>query len=191
MSVTSELAEAERRLARMIGARADAEEREARADKAERVRRDDLKCRDLAAEYQSDFAAFGVTPPMARSDEWSGQFEKRLLRGLQRRLSPDSKLADPSILDVPAPALANFATMIRAEASREAFRPSEANLPESVDDPRAKVERVDSNTGERRIEYQARRSFIKDLSMEPLRVLRFVGKGGEILFGPPVAKMRP
>jgi hypothetical protein len=190
MAYTSELAEAERRLAKMIGARADSEEREARTDKAERVRRDDLHCRDLAAEFQSDFAAFGVEPPMPRADEWSNEYQKRLLRGLQRRLSPDSDLADPSLLDVPPAALTNFAQMIRAESAREAYRPSPANLPESVDDPRARVERTDSNTGARKIEYQARRSFIADLSQTPMRVLRFVGKGGEILFGPPMDKVR-
>jgi hypothetical protein len=121
MAYTSELAEAERRLAKMIGARADSEEREARTDKAERVRRDDLRCRDLAAEFQSDFAAFGVEPPMPRADEWSNEYQKRLLRGLQRRLSPDSDLADPSLLDVPPAVLTNFAQMIRAESAREAY----------------------------------------------------------------------
>jgi hypothetical protein len=190
MSVTSELAEAERRLARMINHRADSEAAEARADKAERIRRDDLRCRDLAAEFQSDFAAFGVEPPMPRADEWSNEYQKRLLRGLQRRLSPDSDLADSSLLDVPPAALTNFAQMIRSEAAKEAYRPSPANLPESVDDPRARVERTDSNTGARKIEYQARRSFIADLSQTPMRVLRFVGKGGEILLGPPMDKVR-
>lgn len=186
---SAELEAAERRLARMINSRADSEEAERTATKRDRVRADDARCADLAASYQADYAAHGVTPPLPNADEWSAGYEKRLLRGLQRRLSPDSKLADSSILDVPPAALTNFSQMIRAEAAREAYRPSLANLPESVDDPRARVERVDANTGERKIEYQARRSFIRDLSMEPLKVLRFVGKGGEILFGPPMDRV--
>ncbi len=166
MSVTSELADAERRLARMINSRADSEEREARADRTERVRRDDLRCRDLAAEYQADYAAHGVEPPMPRADEWSGQFEKRLLRGLQRRLSPDNDLADPSILDTPPEALANFSKMIRDEAAKEAHSPCEANLPLSVSDPRAIVDRTDA-MGQRRIEFRARTSFIKEMNAPP------------------------
>ena len=54
MSLTAELAEAERRLAAMICRRADDEDAQARADHAERVRADDIRCRGLMAEYQSD-----------------------------------------------------------------------------------------------------------------------------------------
>jgi hypothetical protein len=186
MSITSDLAFAEKRLAALINSRADSEEREARADQVARVRADDAKCATLMAEYQEDYRAFGAEPPLVRSDEWASQYQKRLLRGLQRRLSPDSKLADLGLLDgVPAPALANFSQMIRDEASREAFRPSEANLPESVDDPRARIERTDSATGERRIEYRAKRSFIHDLSQQPLTVMRIVDpRTQNVLFGP-------
>ena len=191
MSVTSELADAERRLARMINHRADSEAAEARADQAARVRADDARCASLRGEYQQDFAAHGIEVPMARSDEWSGQFEKRLLRGLQRRLSPSSELADLRLLDeVPSNALPNFREMIRSEASREAFRPSRDNLPLTVDDPRAKVERIDANTGHRQIEWQAQESFIKQMNAPAQRVLRFIGKGGDVIFGPPFPNMR-
>ena len=185
MSITSDLAYAEKRLAALINSRADSEERQARADRAERVRADDARCANLAASYQEDYAAHGVSPPLPNADEWSSGYEKRLLRGLQRRLSPDSKLADSSILDVPPAALTNFAQMIRAESAREAFRPSEANLPETVNDQRAKIERTDAATGERRIEYRAKRSFIHDFSMQPLKVHRIINpRTREILFGP-------
>ena len=82
-----ELQAAERRLAQMINRRADSDEAETRADQRERVRADDARCASLQAEYQSDYAAFGLEPLLMRSDEWSGQFERRLLKGLQRRLS--------------------------------------------------------------------------------------------------------
>ena len=112
MSRTSALEAGERRLAAMIHRRADAEEAQARADQRERVRRDDQKCVALAAEYQPDFAAFGASPPLARADEWSSDYERRLLRGLQRRLPPRSELADPTMLDgLPSKALENFARM--------------------------------------------------------------------------------
>ena len=70
------------------------DEAERTATKRDRVRADDARCADLAASNQADYAAHGVTPPLPNADEWSAGYEKRLLLGLQRRLSPDSKLAD-------------------------------------------------------------------------------------------------
>ena len=128
---------------------------------------------------------------MARSDEWSGQFERRLLRGLQRRLSPSSDLAAPRLLDeIPSNAFGNFREMIRGEAANEARRPSHDNLPLTVDDPRAKVERVDANTGHRTIEWQAQQSFVKQMNAPAQRVMRFIGKGGDVIFGPPFPNVR-
>jgi hypothetical protein len=153
MSMTDELAKAERRLAEMVNARADSEERERSRDKAERVRLDDLRCKDLAAEYQQDYAAHNATPPLIRSDEWSSDYERRLLRGLQRRLSPRSDLADPTLFnEIHGKAFENFAGMVRQEAAKEAHTPSPENLPESVSDPRAARERVD-DMGRRTVEF--------------------------------------
>jgi hypothetical protein len=190
MALTRELADAERRLAAMINSRADSEETERLAAKRDRIRADDARCQSLQAEFQEDFRQFGAEPPMPRADEWSGQYEKRLLRGLQRRLSPSSDLADPSLLDVPAPALGNFAQMIRSEAASEAKRPSFDNLPETLDDPRAKLETINPDTGERRIEWRAKRSFIADMSMAPKTVVRIVDpRTQNVLFGAPFDKM--
>lgn len=197
MSMTAELEAAERRLAQMISRRADAEEAqaradaaEARADKAALVRADDLRCRDLAAEYQSDYQAFGVTPPMPRADEWASDYERRLVRGLQRRLSPRSDYADSTMLDGLSPkTFDNIAKMVRDEAAREAAQPSLENLPANVNDPRAKVERMD-DMGHRSIEWRARESFIKDMSRPGRKVLRFVGKDNTVLWGAPFSQAR-
>jgi hypothetical protein len=199
MSMVEELRNAEARLARMINRRADAEDAEARADdaqrradKRERIRQDDLRCRDLAAEYQSDFAAHGVEPPMPRADEWANQYERRLLSGLQRRLSPRSDLADPQFLgeNLSPAVFASFAQMIRDEAGREAKTPSRENLPQTVADSRARFETTGPETGQRQIEWRARESFIKDMSRGGRRVLRFIGKGGDVIFGPAFDKAR-
>ena len=186
MAYTQELEQAERRLARMINSRADSDEASARADKAERVRRDDAKCQSLMAEFQEDFRQFGTEPPLVRSDEWSDAYQVRLLKNLQRRLSPSSDLASPRLLDniPPGPALQNFTQMIRSEARNEAPRPSFDNLPENLDDPRSRLETTDPDTGHRRIEWRAKRSFIADMSQTPQRVLRFLGKNGDVIFGP-------
>jgi hypothetical protein len=184
MAYTDELQRAERRLSELINAKADSVEADARADRAERIRRDDLRCRDLAAEFQGDYAAHGVSPPLPNANEWAADYERRLLKGLQRRLSPRNSYADDSMLDeIPASAMPHFAKMIRDEAAKEAYSPCEENLPESPSDPRALIDRTD-DMGQRRIEFRARRSFIHDLSMQPLRVLRMIGKNGDVIFGP-------
>ncbi len=154
----------------MINRRADEEREERRADERERVRRDDARCLSLAAEYQGDYAGFGVEPPMARADEWSDDYERRLLRGLQRRLSPRSELAAPTLTDnLDGVAFDNFAKSIRAEAAREAATPSVENMADSVDDPRARRERVDPETNQRKIEWYAKRSFIADIAPPRVR----------------------
>ena len=190
MGITSELADAERRLARMINHRADSEAAEARADHAARVRADDARCATLRGEYQQDFAAHGLEVPMARSDEWSGQLERRLLKNLQRRLSPSSDLAAPNLLDgVPGNAMGNFRDMIHGEAGREAYKPSHDNLPLTVDDARAKFETVDPNSGARKIEWRAQESFIKQMSQPPFTVVRIVDpRTQNVLFGRPFDK---
>jgi hypothetical protein len=190
MTMTAELQAAERRLAQMISRRADSEEAEARDDaaaKRERVRADDLKCRDLAASYQPDFAAFGAEPPLIRGDEWASDYERRLLRGLQRRLSPKSDLADPQILadDCTPGVFREISRMVRAEAAREAASPSLENLPASVNDPRAKFERTD-DMGQRVVEFRAKESFIRDLGLPGRRVLRIIDpRTRSVLMGPP------
>ena len=124
MSMTAALEAAERRLVALINRQADEEEEARRADDRERVRADDLRCRDLAAEFQEDYAAHGATPPLVHGDEWASDYHRRLLRGLQRRLSPRSDLADPHLLDeVTGRVLKNMGDMIRAEAGSKGALP--------------------------------------------------------------------
>ena len=127
---------------------------------------------------------------MARSDEWSGQFERRLLKNLQRRLSPSSELADPGLLDgVPRNAMGNFRDMIRSEAGREAYKPSHDNLPLTVDDARARFETTNPDTGARQIEWRAQESFIKQMSQPPFTVVRIVDpRTQNVLYGRPFDK---
>ena len=106
--------------------------------------------KSLRGEYQQDFAAHGL--------EVANGAQRRMERSITRNdcsevfsvAQPEFHLADPRLLDeIPSNALA-ISEMIRGEAANEARRPSHDNLPLTVDDPRAKVERVDANTGHRR-----------------------------------------
>jgi hypothetical protein len=190
MSLTAALADAERRLAAMINRKADADEAEARADALARSRADDAKCQSLAADYQGDYAAHGVEPPMPRADESARAYEKRLLNGLQRRLAPRNEFADSTMLEGASPALFDkIGELIRGEAAKEAERPSFENLADSVDDPRAMRETVDAATGQRKIEWLAKTSFIKDMNRSGMRVHRIVDPTTQrVLFGPDFAQ---
>lgn len=146
--------------------RADAEQR--RSDDAE-VRADDDRCRDLAAAYQEDFARHGAEPPLFRSDEWSDAYERRLLRSLQRRLDPASDLANTKCA-APLSEISprSFARPLRTKPPSRAI----PICPSWFYDPRAKLERQDSATGARTIEWRARTSFIAD--MKPLSKRAFI-----------------
>jgi len=103
-----------------------------------------------------------ITPPLPHG----------LIAGAQRRLSPSNDLASPTLLDgLHGKTFAHFAGLVRAEAAREAERPSFENLPESVYDPGAKLERQDSATGQRFVEFRAQRSFIADMKPPTIRAI--------------------
>ena len=188
-TMTEELRQAEKKLARMIEARADSEAAEARSDRAERIRADDLKCRDLAAEFQQDYAAHGVSPPLPGGNEWSDDYERRLVKGLQRRLSPRSSYADDSMLNgLKGKAFDNIARTIRDEAAMEAASPCMENLPGKRLRSGAMIDRTDA-LGQRRIEFRA--NLLHQGNDAPAqRVVRFVGKGGDVIFGPPFPNVR-
>jgi hypothetical protein len=178
--VNRRVREEEAALKRDDAARADADAAQARAD--------DLRCRELAAEFQSDYAAFSCEPPMVRGDEWASDYHCRLLRGLQRRLSPRNDYAHPALLDgLSGRAFDNLAGIIRAEAAREAASPSFENLPPSGE--LISRNRVDSATGERSVEWFGKRSFIADMGRPGRKVLRLCNpKTGDVLLGRPFAR---
>jgi len=184
MARNNSLAYAEERLAALVHRRADEEDAERRADQREKVRRDDLKCQALMAEFQPDYQAFNATPPPARADEWASDFEKRLLRGLQRRLAPSHELNDPHLLDqATGRVLENMGGMARAAAAAEAENlPAPGEFLERV--------RVDEMTGQKRIEFYGRESFIRDMNRSGRRVARLMDPTlGKVLIGAPYPTM--
>jgi hypothetical protein len=64
--------------------------------------------------------------------------------------------------------------MLIEAALKEGDLPTEENLADSVDDPRAKRERIDPTTGLRTINSYAKRSFIADMSRRGRKVQRFI-----------------
>jgi hypothetical protein len=192
MSVTSELESAERRLARMIHKRADSEEAQARADAAteaqerrDRIRRNADRCAAHQARYDSMFTRFGRRAPLAIADDAPPDYRRKLYSIAQTMLPSGHMLADLDPMELDSQAIVPFEKLLFEALEAESENPSFENLPETVADSRAKLETMDPETGHRRIEWRAKTSFIKEMSMQPRRVLRFIGKNNVVLQGPP------
>ena len=128
-----------------------------------------MRCRELTAEYQPDYQAIDATPPLARADEWSGDCHRRLLLGLQRRLSPRNELADLKLFDeIKGKTFDHFAREVRKAAADEAQTPSVDNLPK--DGSLVQRRRVD-DAGRSTIEWFGRESFIKSLGAPARRAV--------------------
>jgi hypothetical protein len=170
---------ARRDLARMR--RADALEEQERRDKA---RRWADACQKHQARYQPAYDTWTQMVPQPAADEAPGDYRRRLFRGLMDKLPLGHELEglDPNDLDTHA--IGVFEPQLIEAAGREGLEPTGDNVPETLDDPRAKRERVDS-LGTKFIEWRAKRSFIHDFSRPALRVLRINDpQTGRVLYGP-------
>jgi hypothetical protein len=95
------------------------------------------------------------------------------------------KLTGFSPDDLDGSAIVPYEQMLLKELANEAKSPSGDNLPEDVSSPRAKREVLDDSTGQRFVEYRARRSFIHGLSRPGLIVERLTNGNGLVLAGRP------
>jgi hypothetical protein len=105
---------------------------------------------------------------------------------LQDKLPDGHDLVRVNADELDSDIIDQFEQMLFEAAQRESEEPSGSNLPETVDDPRARHERMDAATGMRKIEFAAKESFIKGLNRRGRRVLRLVDpRGPRVLLGAP------
>jgi hypothetical protein len=151
-----------------------AEQRETESAKRMAVREDDTKCQMLANDFNADYRSFNVETPAPRPDEWSADYERRLLRGLQRRLAPSHELSTAGmgrIDEAPPNLMKMFEPRLRAAAAAEARRPSVENLPPAGQFLERRS--VDPKTGEAVTNFWGRTSFIADMGRPGRRVVGF------------------
>jgi hypothetical protein len=164
----------------------------ARADAIERAKRRDQKQQKFQSRYDSAYRAYGVDgAPPPHEGEDSERYRDRLAAGLQRRLPDGHALKDIDFSGLDYGATKNLESDLIADSMAEAAEPSPENLPETVDDPRAKRERTDS-MGTKTITWAAKESFIRGLSRPARRVARICDPiSGRVLYGPafPVARL--
>ena len=175
----------------MISRRADAEEAQARADAAaeaqerrDQARRDMERCQVHQARYDNVFTKFGKRAPLALADDAPPDYRRKLYGLAQTMLPSGHSLADLDPMELDGSAIVPFEKLLFEALEAEAEAPTGDNMPETLDDPRAKLERMDSDTGERRIEWRAKRSFIHDLSRPGRKVSMFLTNRGPVIMTP-------
>jgi hypothetical protein len=191
MSLSAEFQRAELRLAEMVNRRADAEEAQARADSAaeaqerrDRIRRDAERCSAHQERYDNVFTKFGKRAPMALADDEPPTYRRQLFGLGQTMLPSDHWLAKVDPMEIDGKVIAPLEQMLIEALEAENENPSVENLPETVADSRARIEKIDPETNERRIEWRARESFIKELSRPGRKVASFQTNRGNVFCNP-------
>jgi hypothetical protein len=180
--VTGVMAEREARRLR-DERRADAAEQEDReAARRAQLRRWADRCREHQKRYDSVFGLLGKQAPKPAADAFPPDYRRDLFGIGQSMLPPEHDLAnglDPRDLDNST--IIPFEQQLLDALSGEAEVPSEGNLPE--DGSMVARHRADA-MGVKSMSYYGRQSFIKDFSRAPLKVLRFIGPGRQVIYGP-------
>jgi hypothetical protein len=165
-----------------------------RADdaEAENWRRDMMRkhadrCLAHQSRYDEAFEPFGKRAPQPEADAFPPDYRRKLFAIGQSMLPSDHELTqigDPRDLD--GGAIVRFEKQLFDALRKEAETPTGDNRADSVNDPKARREIVDPDTGRRTIQYFAKNSFIKDFVRPALRVLRLMDPvKGIVLHGPP------
>jgi hypothetical protein len=165
------------RLQQQIRADDAAEAKEER----DRLRRDAELCAKHQRKYDDLFQRFNRRAPEPRADDDPPDYRRQLFRIGQTMLPSGHELTGFDPREIDCSAIIPFEKQLFDALAKEAEEPSGDNLPQTVDDPRAKRERMDS-MGTKFIEYRAKRSFIADLGRRGMRVAAIHGKDGEVLY---------
>jgi hypothetical protein len=158
---------------REMQARAD-EAADREAERRDKMSRWDAACARHQAKYQDAYDKWGMQAPARIADEAPGDYRRRLFKGLQDKLPLNDDLEGVDPEELGSDVIAIMERQLLERVGEEGDNPTGTNLPDSVDDPRAKRERIDSATGKRTIEWKAKRSFIADMPVRVQRVVRFI-----------------
>jgi hypothetical protein len=164
------------RLQQQIRADAAAEAEQER----DRLRRDAALCAKHQRKYDDLFQRFNKRAPEPRADDDPPDYRRQLFRIGQTMLPSGHELTGFDPRELNGSAIIPFEKQLFDALAKEAEEPSGDNLPQTVDDPRAKRERTD-DMGAKFIEYRAR-SFITDMGRRGMRVAAVYGKNGDVIY---------
>jgi hypothetical protein len=160
--------------------RADALDEEERRTQA---RKDRSRCRDHQGRYDEAFGKHGARAPQPAADERPPGYRRRLYAIGQSMLPSGHALTKFDAEDIDGSAIPELERQLLEALDKESETPTGDNRPDSVDDPRARREKVDA-MGLKTVEYHAKRSFIADLNRAGRKVRRLIDpRDGRVLIG--------
>jgi hypothetical protein len=156
--------------------RADAADREAEQAEREQARRDRLRrwadrCDQHQRRYDAVFEGFGRRAPEPAADAHPPSYRRDLFRIGQSMLPSGHDWAKGDPDDIGPSAIAAMEEQLLQALREQAERPTGDNVPQTVDDPRAKREVFDDSLGRKVTVYKARRSFIHDFTRPAVRAI--------------------
>ena len=165
-------------------ARSDALDEE-RLSQLEHSRKQADSCRRHQERYDSAYRGLGLSgAPAPDAGEFGGDYRRRLMKGLQDKLSSSHPFADVDPNDLNTAAIKAIEPQIIEAAEQEAAQPSPENLPR--DDSMIARTRTDPMTNARVTNWYGRESFIKSMSRPARKVLRLIDPNdGRVLWGRP------
>jgi hypothetical protein len=165
--------------------RADALEAE---EARERLKRDANRNQEHMIRYDSAFVEHGARAPLPALDERPPEFRRRLFGMGQSLLPKGHELRKFRADEVGPSAILPLEKELFSALSDEAASPSGSNLPQTVDDPRAKREVTDS-MGTKTVNWAAKEHYIKGMSRPARRVARIVDPTrGIAIWGQPFSR---
>jgi hypothetical protein len=169
--------------------RADDREREERRAQS---RKDAARCDAHQRRYDEAFELLGKKAAPPTAGDAPPDYRRRLFALGQSMLPAGNELTTLDPEEIGPSEIIPLEKQLLEALAAEGKTPSGDNMAETPDDPRAKRERMDSATGQRKTEWLARTSFIAQMSRPGRRVLRIFDPTNErVLFGPPFPSSRP
>jgi hypothetical protein len=162
--------------------RADAAEAD---EEREQLRRDGELCLKHQSNYDRAFAPFGRKAPEPEADARGPSYRRRLFTVAQSMLPSDHPLTEFKADDLDHAVIVPMEQKLFEALAKEAEQPSGDNLPENPDDPRARREIRDDDSGRLTIVYKARNSFIRNMGRPGMKVVRFTDGKGKVIWGAP------
>jgi hypothetical protein len=163
-----------------------ADDSEAENWRRDQMRKHAARCDEHQQNYDREFEAFGKKAPPPLADDFPPDYRRRLFTIGQSLLPSDHELAQFDPHDLDKSVIAPFEQKLFEALREQAANPTGDNLPETVDDPRARREVYDDDTGRKVIVYKAKQSFIKQLSRPGLRAFFYTPDtvlGGNLNWG--------
>jgi hypothetical protein len=128
---------------------------------------------EIQSEYDAIFRQLGVQAEPPRISEPSADYDRRMLADAQRLLPSDHDTRKFRADSIHESAFPEVRRQVFAGLAQEIARPSGDNLPIDCFDPRARREVIDPATNLKKVEFNAKESFIKGLNRVGQKVACF------------------